>query len=351
MGRARDAWVIGAHELLDASRASSGSARALGAKRARRPRWRPGSGCRRHDRAPGDTHARRRAYSWNSRPRGASVAQPAVPATGLQATARLGRAIVAVDQSAASAAAWTNSTARATMLRKTLVAELVSAGPWRPAPLPPGDADGRRRGSIRAVGPTRYASAVQGLRLERIGALDLFLAEGRPQSGPGMSIPSLETMRPSFIGYSAGWRRPTRGRLASKAGVAKAATSRPSPALARPLGRAPLRRPRELLQPRRAVQPPTRTLTGWIGRPPSDRRRSVADPLQRAGRARPSPGRARPARCALAKPEEIRRVEQIHMEGMALDPLAAVEQPAQRPDGRDRPRRRTGASKAWTAVI
>ena len=88
------------------------------------------------------------------------------------------------------------------------------------------------------------------------------------QADGARSIPSDETIRPSLKGYSAAWRRLTNRGSRAKAGIVKPATiftvswakARPSASAARCSWSSATRGAR--------LQPPTRTLTGWIGRPP-----------------------------------------------------------------------------------
>ena len=78
-------------------------------------------------------------------------------------------------------------------------------------------------------------------------------------------------------------------------------------------------------------RPPTRRLTGWIGRPPTIVEDLVADPLQPQASLDGRPielGELDGAR----EPEEVGRVEEVHVQGVALDPLPAVQKAAQRAD-------------------
>ncbi len=76
-------------------------------------------------------------------------------------------------------------------------------------------------------------------------------------------------------------------------------------------------------------QPPTRTLTGWIGRASEERDELVAELLQ-AQSARDDlrvvGGQLDGARI----PEKVGRMQQVDVECVALDPLAAVEETPQR---------------------
>ena len=160
-------------------------------------------------------------------------------------------------------------------------------------------------------------------------------ANASRQSPAARSRPSVETIRPSFIGYSSGCRSATsRGSRSNDGGVER---WRPADGLLRDR-RAPrrARRAAPSISARRGTRekPPTRTLTGWIGRPPSSAtirlpaflRRSAALHDRRGGRA------ARSMRARVA--QEVGRVEQVDVERVALDPLAAVEEAAQRADRR-----------------
>ena len=93
----------------------------------------------------------------------------------------------------------------------------------------------------------------------------------------------------------------------------------------------------------------SRRPAGWVDRAAADDREDlVPDPLQpqTALDGRPVElGELDGARQA----EEVRRMEEVHVQGVALDPLPAVQEAAQRADrgSTSTPNRR---SKAWTAV-
>ena len=100
-------------------------------------------------------------------------------------------------------------------------------GRWRSAPL-------RQAGGVRSParvtrdGPeqVRHLARVRP-RLQRVGPADLVLSERRASQSVGArSIPSLDTIRPSFIGYSVGWRRATSRGSRTNSGAARPGDAR-----------------------------------------------------------------------------------------------------------------------------
>ena len=85
-----------------------------------------------------------------------------------------------------------------------------------------------------------------------------------------MSRPSVETIRPSFIGYSRGWRSATRrgSRSNDRRRRAPATSSTVAWAMLERLVERRAAAPRARRARNAREKPPTRTLTGWIGRPP-----------------------------------------------------------------------------------
>ena len=145
-------------------------------------------------------------------------------------------------------------------------------------------------------------------------------------------MPSVETIRPSFIGYSVGWRSATRRPSRSNFGVSRPATRS---TVARAISSASVSGPRMAVTSVRRKdreKPPTRTETGWIARPPIMATSWLPAFLRaspRFDRGAMILGQLERARVA----EEVGQVEQVDVQGVALDPLAAVEQAAERPDG------------------
>ena len=221
----------------------------------------------------------------------------------------------------------------------------------RAAPRPRPGAARPPASATRAVGPSRYGVAVVADRLERVRPRDLVLGEGiapvrRVEVEPVarddatvvhrvlVGVAQADEPRLARVGR---WRergRPAHRLLRVRDGVRAA--------------RVESRRARAVRGARE--KPPTRTLTGWIGRPPrmatirlpsrlSRRPRSTtsgwsAGQLDRARVARGSRARAA-GRCAVRGSRSTRRSRRGG---------AGAEPPG-------RCRRRRGRSKAWTADI
>ena len=183
--------------------------------------------------------------------------------------------------SSASAVAWTSSIARATMLRYGLRRIDSSAPVRRRAPRARAGGAGRRRATTRAAGPSRYGSSsarAPGARWTTGPG-----PRGTPCPTPaGARLrPSLETIRPSFIGYSLRVVQRDEPRLALERRRLEASDDVDGRAAR---GEAPPRAPAAGPAARPASgardQPPTRTLTGWIGPPAEERQEVVADLLE-----------------------------------------------------------------------
>ena len=266
-------------------------------------------------------------------PRGASVAHAAVHGPGCQGSAARSGGRYASTMSSASAVASTSSTARATMLRYGFVADLVResrAGQRRAARS---DGAGRRPGSPATPGPADRARPAWSRAWSAFDQGTCRSPNSDRQSAGARSSPSVDTIRPSFIGYSV---RMPEGHEPGVAGEVGWLEGRDQvDRLEGDLERLVERRA-DALRSRaaeRREKPPTRTDTGWIARPPMSSTIRLPVLLRRspdstAGRW--CCGQVERARVA----EEVGQVEQVDVEGVALDPLAAVEQPSQCPDRR-----------------
>ena len=143
-------------------------------------------------------------------------------------------------------------------------------------------------------------------------------------------MPLLDTTRPSFIGYSSGWRRETNSMSACRSGRSKRLTQRKQATASSCSGSSWPRRAASSARRGARVKPPMQAPTGWTERPPSRREDLVAGLLQ----AQPALHRGavlfRQGHHALAA-EEVGGGEHVDVQGMALDPFPAVVEPPQGP--------------------
>ena len=145
-----------------------------------------------------------------------------------------------------------------------------------------------------------------------------------------MSTPSELTIRPSLNGYSAAWRRLTRRGSRANAGIVKPETTLTvSWANARPSSsvRPVLLELADAGDVAPAADPDADRVDGPAA---EDRDEPVAGLLHLQGLLHQRPVIGRHGDAALVA-QEVRRVEEVDVEGVAFDPLAAVEEAAERP--------------------
>ena len=169
--------------------------------------------------------------------------------------------------SRASAVASTSSIARATMLRYGLT-EISPASPVRRRAAAAIGCSRSPARVILAIGPRRYAAPSRPRACKACDQATCSSLNSDCQSVGARSRPSPETIRPSFIGYSVGWRSATRRPSRAKSGVSRPATrSTVRPAISRAVVNSAFRA-RISARRKDREKPPTRTDTGWIARPP-----------------------------------------------------------------------------------
>ena len=208
--------------------------------------------------------------------------------------------------------------------------------------------------AIRAVGPSRYGLAVARPRLERV--------RPRRPAPPGTPAPSRRARGrgrrsrrcgPRSSGTRSGGGGDEQRGSRSKAGGSNVGHQRDG---RRARSRAPSsssgRRRRSVAAPGRAREAADAD-ADRVDRPAAERRDRIWLPVfLSASAALDEPRWSRASSMALAIAEEVGRVEQVDVERVALDPLAAVQQPAQRADRRvdldadERPRTR-GPRVIW----
>ena len=153
--------------------------------------------------------------------------------------------------------------------------------------------------------------------------LDLILDDGVLESSAPMSRPSVETSRPRVIGYSPGCRSATSSPGQSWSGKSNPATQR---TVSRASSRACSRRARRPAPVRwQAVEAADAKVDGVDGPAADELDELVADFLEIEAPLNDRPVVGRQLDGAVVA-EEIGRMEQVDVQRVALDPLAAVDE-------------------------
>ena len=179
--------------------------------------------------------------------------------------------------------------------------------------------------------PDEVRAAPLTLRVQRRSSA----APGAPRSSPrtppaSQSMPLLDTTRPSFIGYSSRMAQGDELDVGVPLGQVEAATQRRQATASSRSGSSWSRAGRRARPGAAArVKPPMQAPTGWTERPPSRRRISLPAFFRRRPRSTAARSLLRQVDHALAA-EEVGRRQHVDVQGVALDPFAAVVEPAQR---------------------